>query len=122
MKERQQFKAWLLKYTPNVATETFVVIGVLAENETGTFAKTQFLDNWYPVIAMDSEVDVEYLDGLKGEIERAWVNLRERRRLLKLMEDSFSNTIQISPALAVTATDPHREFDNLARLNLQPSR
>jgi Protein of unknown function (DUF3037) len=121
VKEKLQFTAWLLKYVPNPMSEASIVIGILAENEGGTFVDARFSDDWENVVVMDAHADIEYLDAFRREVQVAWRNTTERKRLLKLMEGSFSNTITISSPVAFITAEPQLEFDNFAKVNLQKS-
>src|SRR5580658_2367510 len=122
MDQRRQLEFFLLRYAPNILNEEFVNIGVvLVEPETAQgrgveerFAEVRFTRDWRRVRRVDPRADVEMLEALEREIRGRLRTTKDREVLLRTMEDSFSNTIQLSPLHTCEVEDPAREIEELA--------
>jgi hypothetical protein len=126
MDQRRQLEFFLLRYAPNILNEEFVNIGVvLVEPETAQgrgveerFAEVRFTRDWRRVRRVDPRADVEMLEALEREIRGRLRTTKDREVLLRTMEDSFSNTIQLSPLHTCEVEDPAREIEELASMYL----
>ncbi len=124
LSERRQCEFFLLRYVPDAVRDEFVNVGVvlLERGETGaqTFADVRFTKDWKRVRCLDPDVDVEMLEALEQEIRDRLAEVEGGREwLLKKMEDSFSNAIQLSPVKGVLAESPQEEIANLADIYLE---
>lgn len=121
MTEKRQLEFFLLQYVPKVVTEEFVNIAVVMLEPTidsQGFADVRFAENWKHVKSLDPGADIEMLDALKCEICQQIRDVARREELLKLLEDSFSNVVQVSPRKGCLADDPHKELALLASMYL----
>lgn len=125
MTERKQFEYFLLRYVPDAVKEEFVNIGVVilepGANGAG-FADVRFTRDWRRVRCLDPQADVEMLEGLEREIREQLGEAKDRASLLKRLEDSFSNVIQLSEAKGLLADDPAAEVGTMASLYLEAAR
>jgi hypothetical protein len=118
----RQFEFCLLRSGPDVVKVDPVIIGVvMVENGTNGagFAEVRFTRDWRRVRCADPQVDVEMLKALERDIRGQLATTPEREVLLRRMEDSFSNVIQLSPTKKCVADDPVREIEALASMYLE---
>lgn len=122
MAEPHKLEFFLLRYVPNVVRGEFVNFGVVmfdpAEDGSG-FADVRFARNWERVRQADGQADVEFLDALQRDIRRQLADVRDRSTLLRKMEDSFSNLIQISQREGLLTERPELQIEELAKIYLE---
>jgi hypothetical protein len=125
MVDRRQLEFFLLRYVPDAVKDEFVNIGVVMVESGangGGFAEVRFTRDWRRVRCLDPQADVEMLAALEREIRGQLATTRDREVLLKRLEDSFSNVIQLSPAKGCLAEDPAREIETMASIYLEAAR
>ncbi|HWR34732.1 MAG TPA: DUF3037 domain-containing protein [Clostridia bacterium] len=126
MPELRQCEFFLLRYVPDAVKNEFVNVGVVLVEASGdgpAFADVRFTKDWKRVRCLDPDVDLEMLEALEAEIrERLAEGAAGREWLVKRMEDSFSNAIQLSPTKAVLAHSPQEEIARLAQIYLERAR
>jgi hypothetical protein len=71
---------------------------------------------------LDSQADVEMLSALEREIRGQLATTRDREVLLRRLEESFSNVIQLSPTKGCLAEDPVREIQAMASIYLETTK
>jgi hypothetical protein len=121
MTEKRQLEFFVVRYVPRVMAKEFVNIAVVMLESTVDsqgFADVRFAENWKQVKSLDPGADIEMLDGLKQEFRKRFQDVAQRRALLRLLEDSFSNVVQISPRKGCLADDPHQELALLVSMYL----
>jgi Protein of unknown function (DUF3037) len=125
MPERRKLEFFLLRYVPDAVKDEFVNIGVVmvepAANGSG-FADVRFTRDWRRVRCLDPQADVEMLQGLECEVRGQLADVRDRAALLRRLEDSFSNVIQVSPTKGCLAEDPAREIETMASMYLESAK
>jgi hypothetical protein len=122
MERSRRLKFLILQYTPSVLNEGFVNIAVLGyEVDTGSFAEARFLDGWEAALRLDPNADIEMLDALRKEIQGGWPDVERRETLLKLLLDSFSNSVQIFQEQTCLTNDPEKEMRDLVLRYLSPA-
>ncbi len=126
MGDRRHLEFFLLRYVPDAVKDEFVNIGlVMIEPGPGTgqgrFADVRFTRDWRRVLCLDPQADVELLGALEREI-RGQLAAHDKDALLRRLEDSFSNVIQLSPVKGCVAEDPVREIDEMASMYLESTR
>jgi len=123
MAERRQVEFFLLRYVPDAVKDEFVNIGVVMVEAGGSgFAEVRFTRDWQRVQRIDPQADFEMLAALERDIRGQLVDKRDREALLKTMEDSFSNVIQLTPKKRCVAEDPVREIEDLASIYLESTK
>jgi hypothetical protein len=119
MADKRQLEFFLLRYVPDAVKNEFVNIGVVmvepAANGTA-FADVRFTRDWRRVRCLDPGADVEMLEALERDIRGQLRETQDREALLRKLEDSFSNVIQLSPTQACLAEEPAKEIETLASL------
>jgi len=122
---KRQLEFFLLRYVPNAVRNEFVNIGlVMVEGgaDSGGFADVRFTRDWRRVRWLDPQADVEMLESLERDIRGQLASTNDRAVLLKRLEDSFSNLIQISPTKGCLAEDPVAEIEAMASMYLEAAK
>jgi Protein of unknown function (DUF3037) len=119
MADKRQLEFFILRYVPDAVKEEFVNIGVVmfepGANGNG-FADVRFTKDWRRVWCLDPQADVEMLEALERELRRQIVDAHDREVLVRKLQDSFSNTIQVTATKACQAEEPKTEIETLAKL------
>jgi hypothetical protein len=119
MAERRQLEFFLLRYVPHAVRQEFVNIGVLMVEggaNGSVLADVRFAKDWRRVRCLDPQADVEVLEALLREIRAEVGEIRDRAMLIRKMEDSFSNVIQLSAPMAVVTATPEAEIEMVASM------
>jgi len=123
MPERRPCEFFLVRYVPDPIKEEFVNIGlvlVCGAIQSDALVEVRFSCNWKRVLRLDSHADIEMLEALAKEIrERLAEPGADRERMLSMMRDSFSNSVQVSSPKACLAESPREEADRLAQIYLE---
>jgi Protein of unknown function (DUF3037) len=115
MAELKQLDFYLLRYMPNAVKGEFVNIGlVMIEAGEGGFAEVRFTQDLRPAERLDPQIDTEMLLAVERHVQQQFQDPARRQTLLRKMEDSFSNLIQMSPRSIVLAEEPAKEMEALA--------
>jgi hypothetical protein len=121
MPERKQCEFQLIRYVPDMVKNEFVNIGVVlqATGHQGT-REVRFTKDWSRVRCIDPDADTGMLEALEIEITK---RLREEhagdptaKPVLALLEDSLSNTVQITEPKAFLAESFPAGLEELLRL------
>jgi len=120
--ERVACEFFVVRYVPDAVKGEFVNIGVvLREAGREDSVQVRFTRDWSRVRCLDAGADVDMLEALEGELGS---RLREgesgMRPLMAVLEDSFSNSVQVSPARACLAESVPAEMDLLLRMYVEP--
>jgi hypothetical protein len=123
MAERRQLEFFLLRYVPDAVKGEFVNFGLVAVGDGPNGAElvdVRFARDWGRVLCLDPQADLDVLTKLQEEIRQEIGQPRERAALLRRMEDSFSNVIQVSPVMpALTERTAVAEIEDAARAFLE---
>ncbi|MCL5263383.1 MAG: DUF3037 domain-containing protein [Acidobacteria bacterium] len=119
--QRRPCEFFLVRYVPDPIRGEFVNVGVLLRDAGGGAAHVRFTRDWARVRCADPDVDVEMLEALEQEIERRLAEHREDMPyVMKTLEDSLSNGLQITEAKACLAESLPAELEQLMRLYVEP--
>jgi hypothetical protein len=131
--ERLPCEFFLLRYVPDVVKGEFVNIGVLlreaagagsrSQTETRARAEVRFTRDWTRVRCMDADADVGLLEALEQEIAgrlRTSVCARDPKSVMEVLEDTLSNSVQMSEARATLAENLATEMEQLMRMYVEP--
>ncbi|MDP9052233.1 MAG: DUF3037 domain-containing protein [Acidobacteriota bacterium] len=122
MPERIQCEFFLIRYVPDPVKGEFANIGVLLR-EAGRpdAAQLRFTRDWSRVRCMDAEADIGLLEALEGEITaRLRMGSSDTKPVLATIEDSFSNSLQMTEPRACLAENVAAELDLLMRMYVEP--
>ena len=122
MPERIQCEFFLIRYVPDVVKGEFTNIGVLVrEPGRDSTAAVRFTRDWSRVRCMDADVDIGLLEALEGEIaERLHNTAGETKPVMQVLEDTLSNSIQITEPRAALAESLSAELELLMRMYVEP--
>lgn len=122
MKERLPCEFFLIRYVPDVVKGEFTNIGVLLrEAANAESAVVRFTRDWSRVRCMDADADVGLLEALEGEIaERLRMSATDPKPVLALLQDTLSNSVQISEARASLAESMPAELEQLMKMYVEP--
>ncbi len=116
MAENRQFEFFLLRYVPNAVQDEFVNVGVVMLEPGGAFADVKFTRDWRRVRCLDAQADIEMLEALEKDMKRELQESRARDALLRRLNDSSSNLIQLSAIRGCLTENPAKEIETLAKL------
>lgn len=139
MQERVPCEFFLVRYVPDVVKGEFVNIGVLLREAGAAHAgpasagrgegrdqprfQVRFTRDWSRVRCMDADADVGLLEGLEQEIAgrlRTGVSARDPKAVLEVLEDTLSNSVQMTEARAALAESLPAELEQLMRMYVEP--
>ena len=119
---RQQCEFFLLRYVPDAVRNEFVNVGVVLTGPGG-FAGFRMTRDWSRVRCMDPAADTEMLEAIETELRtRLAADGEARAAILKKVDDSFSNLLQVSETKACLTADPQAELELLSQMYLESSR
>jgi hypothetical protein len=123
VRERLQCEFSLVRYVPDVVKGEFTNIGVVlrAAGSDGP-AQVRFTRDWSRVRCMDPEADVELLESLEGEMAMLLASgaVAETKPLLTLLEDSLSNSLQLTAMQGTLAENLPTEMEQLLKMYVEP--
>jgi Protein of unknown function (DUF3037) len=123
LSERIQCEFFLIRYVPDPVRGEFANIGVLLREVGGSDAGPQlrFTRDWARVRCMDAGADIALLEALESEIAaRLPHSATDFKPVLSTLEDSLSNSIQITEARACLAVSLAAELDLLMKMYVEP--
>ena len=122
MKERLPCEFFLIRYVPDVVKGEFTNIGVLLrEAGRDDSAVVRFTRDWSRVRCMDADADIGLLEGLEGEIaQRLRMGATDTKPVMQVLEDTLSNSLQITQAKACLAESVQTEMEQLLRMYVEP--
>ena len=125
MGERVECEFALIRYVPDAVKGEFVNIGVVLRRLPGEMANTvRFTRDWSRVRCLHPDADVEMLEALESEIaERLAVGVQERvltKPILEVLEDSLSNSVQMTAMRGTLAESVPAEMEQLLRIYVEP--
>ena len=126
MSERIQCEFFLIRYVPDVVKGEFVNIGVLLREAKSSSSRDEsavvrFTRDWARVRCMDADADIGLLEALEGEIaERLRLGANDTKPVMQVLEDTLSNSVQITEARAALAESIPAELDQLMRMYVEP--
>ena len=122
MKERLPCEFFLIRYVPGVVKGEFTNIGVLLrEAGRDDSAVVRFTRDWSRVRCMDADADIGLLEGLEGEIaQRLRMGAADTKPVMQVLEDTLSNSLQITQAKACLAESVQTEMEQLMRMYVEP--
>jgi hypothetical protein len=122
MVERMQCRFFVLRYAPDAVKNEFINVGLVLLPPAGS-AQVRFTHDWSGVLCLDPDADVEVLQALESDLRNQLHEMNgDREILLRRIQESFSNAIQMSDLQACLAASAVDEADELARLYLERPR
>ena len=124
MSDRVPCEFFLIRYVPDAVKGEYTNIGVLLrEAGRDESARVRFTRDWSRVRCMDADADIGLLEALEGEIDtRLRLGSADSKPVVAVIEDTFSNSIQMTEARACLAENMVTELELLMRLYVEPLR
>jgi hypothetical protein len=123
MAEKRKLEFFVLRYVPDAVKGEFVNFGLVAfagGSNGAELIDVRFTRDRSRLLCLDPRADVEVLEALQKELRQEIGQIRSEAALLRRIEDSFSNVIQLSPVLpALTEKEALLEIDDVARILLE---
>ena len=131
---RHECEFLLLKYVPDPVRNEFVHVGVILREmggdgrsgagAAGSVIAVKFTSDWRRVRCLDPDADVGMLEGLESELRRRFEAERAGeeiggRGLMHVLEDSFSNSVQVTRAKAYLAESVDAGVEELMRMYVE---
>ena len=126
MADRIQCEFFLIRYVPDVVKGEFTNIGVVlrevgSASNAAESAVVRFTRDWSRVRCMDADADIALLEALEGEIgERLRLGSADTKPVMQVLEDTLSNSVQITEARASLAESVPAELEQLMRMYVEP--
>jgi hypothetical protein len=122
MSERVPCEFFLIRYVPDAVKGEFVNIGVLLREAAAPgSARVRFTRDWARVRCMDADADIGLLEALESEIDaRVRLASTDGKPIVAVIEDTFSNSVQMTEARACLAENVAAELDLLMKMYVEP--
>jgi hypothetical protein len=121
MPERVQCEFSLIRYVPDVVKGEFTNIGVVLREAGREEAVVQFTRDWSRVRCMDADADIALLESLEAELStRLQRTPSDTKPALQVLEDSLSNSVQLTAMRATLAENLPAEMEQLMRMYVEP--
>jgi Protein of unknown function (DUF3037) len=121
--ERRACEFQLLRYVPDAVRNEYVHIGVILRDAAGGGAAPQtevrFTRDWRRVRCLDPDADTALLEGIEGEL-RTLLQGEPDGKLKRILDESLSLNVQITPPKAYLAESMAAGVDELMRLYVDP--
>jgi Protein of unknown function (DUF3037) len=117
----QRLQYVVVTYSPYALETLRINLGVVLWAPESKATDVRFADDWTRVRNLDPDADIEVLRATCRDIERH-IRQGDAGDIIRLMEDSFSNAIQISPRMEYASENPIRAMDELAAAHLYSSK
>jgi hypothetical protein len=110
--EPRTLEFFVVSYHPHPLTPQSANVAVVLFGDG--FADVRIAPDWLRVTAIDPRADVKLLSAVVGEIKDKLQAADAREQMLRTMEDSWSDAIQVSPRKGIVTPDPTTEIEKLA--------
>jgi Protein of unknown function (DUF3037) len=120
--ERLECEFQVLRYVPDAVRNNGINIGVILRDQKSRAVQIRLTTDWRQVRCLDSDVDIEALEAMEEEL-REQLQGEPDERLLRLMKESLSTSLQISTAKGHSAESLPAGMEELMRMYVeQPPR
>lgn len=123
MGEKRKLEFFLLRYVPDAVKGEFVNFGLVAIGgglNGAVLADVRFTKDSSRLLCLDPQADLDVLEKLQDELIHEIGRAKDQAELLRRIEDSFSNVIQLSPVMpSVTEKIAAAEIEEVARIFLE---
>ena len=121
MAERLECEFSLIRYVPDVVKGEFANIGVVLREAGSTDAVVRFTRDWSRVRCLDADADVGLLESLEAEmVERLRGGDTDAKPMLQVLEESLSNSVQMTELRGTLAENMTVEMEQLMRMYVEP--
>ena len=117
--QRRGCEFQLLRYVPDAVRNEYVHIGVILREQGNPRGEVRFTRNWRRVRCLDPDADTALLEGMESELRRR-LEQEPGGRLMQLLEESLSLTVQMTEPKAYLAESMPAGMEELMRLYVEP--
>jgi hypothetical protein len=129
--QRLQCEFRLLEYVPDPLRNEFVHIGVLLQEQAARESSAhsppliRFTHDWRRVRCLDANADTALLESMESELRRLFADQSggdraSGRDIMRRLEESLSNSVQMTEPKAYLAESLPAGMDELMRLYVEP--
>jgi hypothetical protein len=122
---RHECEFFLLRYVPDPVRNEFVHVGVILRETQGYGSQgrmaLKFTSDWRRVRCLDPDADTGMLEGLESELRRRFEQEPDGN-LMHVLEDSFSNSVQVTRAKGYLAESVETGVEELMRMYVDPQK
>jgi len=124
MTEKRKLEFFLLRYVADAVKGEFVNFGLamIETSASGGFADVRFTRDWRRLLCSDPQADLDWLQAMEREIRKRVVEVRNCEEVMRGLNESFSNAIQLSGVQGCLTDDPAKEIEEMARIYLESTR
>jgi hypothetical protein len=130
LRERIPCEFFLFRYVPDLVKGEFANIGILLR-EAGpepahhaardSTAIVRFTRDWSRVRCLDADADIGLLEALEEEVgRRLRAEPKDIKPMMALLEETFSNSVQITTGRACLAESVVSEMELLMKMHVEP--
>ena len=126
---RKECEFYLIRYVPDAVRNEYVNVGVLMREAAGAGVENapvlRMTRDWGRVRCVDPEADTEMLEALEEELRARLGGAGidgDARPILEVIEDSFSNLLQLTEGKGCLAESLPAELESLMRVYVEPRR
>src|SRR4051812_42662031 len=110
----------LIRYVPDRTRNEFVNVGVLfwqenAERDGKPQMELRFTRDWRRLRCLDPDADTTVLEGIEAELRNRLANDAEGK-MRRIVEESFSNNVQLTPTQGHLAESLPAGIEELMRI------
>jgi hypothetical protein len=113
----QRFQYLVIYYSPDIVRSARINLGVILLTPTAKTPAVRFISDWQRIQSLHLDGDIEVVQAICRDIEHQ-VKRGDAEEIVRVMEDSFSNAIQVSARLDCESVDPDEAMNTLASLYL----
>lgn len=120
MNARKPCDFYLVRYVPDSVRNEFVNIGVLLRGRKEQIT-VRFTKDWARVRCADPDADIGMLESLESELrQKLTLGSEDTATLMRVLEDSFSNLVQITEPKPYLAESVIAGVEELMRVYVEP--
>jgi hypothetical protein len=113
----QHFQYLVIYYVPDVLGSARINLGVILFAPNAKTPGVRFISDWRRIQSLHPEGDLNVIQAICRDIEQR-VRAGDAEEVVRVMEDSFSNAVQVSARMNCESQDSDQAMNNLAAIYL----
>jgi hypothetical protein len=113
----QHFQYLVIYYSPDTLRGAKINLGLILLAAVAEETAVRFISDWQRIHSLHPDGDIEVVKAICRDIEQQ-VKRGDAAEIVRMMEDSFSNTIQVSARMDCVGRDPDEAMNTLTVLYL----
>jgi hypothetical protein len=119
--ERLKCEFQVLRFVPDPVRNTGINIGVILRDQKSRAVQVRLTTDWRQVRCIEPDLDIEALEAMEEEL-REKLQDEPDEKLLRLMKESLSMSVQISPLKGHSTESLLAGIEELMRMYVDPPR